>query len=677
MGFIMAGLDKENYDRNYNDRELLRRILSYFTNYKKEMAIVSIAVILSSLGNALVPILTSQTLDQLASDLAGGSSGVSTEIITLFILILGFAIFGFIMNAVTQINGAVAVQSSVEDLRSDVFNALLVRDMSFFGEQPTGRLVSRVTNDTNDFGQTVSLTTNLIGQVLIFVFMLGYLFWASVKLTLMILLFAPLVMGVALSFRKIARSVALRSNRVLAKVNALIQETTSGIYIAKSFRAEETIYNEFEDLNATSYGVNLRRGLVFNSIFPVLNILTGLATAIIVYFGALEVLNETSSLATLFNLIPGGNLTVGEWYLFITGLNFFFFPLIQIASFWSQFQQGLAGAERVFSLMDAENKVNQIDNQMIDHMTGRIDFNDVTFAYKEDQNIFENFNLTIEAGEKIAIVGHTGAGKSTLSKLISRYYEFQNGEILIDGQDIRTLDLHHFRNRLAIISQEVFLWNASIKENILYGSDFETVEPPKGSNGPLMLNMQSKSPSENAEKKRGGPPGGMSWGPNSNQSQLKVYSKDAEDKMIDILKEIEALDWIRNLEEGFDMKVGERGARLSQGQRQLIQFARILMQDPAILIMDEATASVDPFTELQIQRATDLLMKNRTSIIIAHRLSTIKNCDRIIVLQDGKIIEEGSHDQLMINNGHYRELYDTYFRHQSLEYIERVAKEQI
>jgi ATP-binding cassette, subfamily B, bacterial len=672
----MAGLDKDEYDRSYSDKELLVRIIGYFAKYKKEMIIVSITVVLSAFGNALVPILTSSTLDQIVEDMDQGSSlMLSNQVLILCLLILGFAIFGFIMNALSQIFGAIAVQSSVYDIRNDVFDSLLVRDMSFFAEQPTGRLVSRVTNDTNDFGQTVSLTTNLLGQILIFVFVLAYLFGTSIRLTIMILIFAPIILLVALSFRKIARNVAIKSNRILAKVNALIQETTSGIYIAKSFRAEDTIYDEFQDMNNTSYIVNVKRGLVFNSIFPILQILTGIATAGIVYFGALDAIGETNQFFSLFAFLPGNQLTVGEWYLFIIGLNFFFFPLIQIASFWSQFQQGLAGSERVFSLMDAENEVRQIDSIKIDKIEGEITFKDVDFGYKDDIKVFENFYLTIKAGEKIAIVGHTGAGKSTISKIISRYYDFQKGEVLIDGIDIRSLDLNNYRNQLAVISQEVFLWNASIKENILYGSYFETVPAEKNKRSSWNTKKTNSPVNIHSNKQRPSSKDGKGFYGFSKDSQLKMYSKESEEKMIGILQEIEALDWINNLEGGFEMKVGERGNRLSQGQRQLIQFARILMQDPSILIMDEATASVDPFTELQIQKATDLLMKNRTSIIIAHRLSTIKNCDRIIVLDQGKIIEEGSHNQLMTNSGHYRELYDTYFRHQSLEYVEKVSKE--
>jgi len=390
----------------------------------------------------------------------------------------------------------------------------------------------------------------------------------------------------------------------------LIQETTSGIYIAKSFRAEQTIYNEFEQLNEINYGVNLRRGIVFFSIFPILNIITGLATAIIIFAGGIT--------------LTSGELTIGDWFLFYQGMFLFFFPLLSIASFWSQFQQGLAGSERVFGLIDRDNDIRQHNNLTMDTLRGEIEFKQVDFAYKAGNNVLENFNLHIKPGEKLAIVGHTGAGKTTLSKLIMRSYEFQLGELLIDGHDIRSLNLAEYRKFLSIIPQEVFLWHGTIKENILYGIEGKIDNP--------------------------------------------------EQRMTQVLQQVEALDFIDNLEKGFDTNVGERGNLLSQGQRQLIAFARVLLQDPSIIILDEATASIDPLTELRVQKAINLLLQGRTSIVIAHRLSTVKKADRIIVMKEGKIIEEGSHEYLMSAGGHYAELYDTYFRHQSLNYIETMAQ---
>lgn len=612
MGFVMHGLDKEDYDRQYSDRALFARIMGYFKPYRKMILLLSLTLALTSFANTLIPVLISNTLDNFAPS--------STNILIVFLLI--FAILSFVFNLIQQELTYRATSSAVYDLRSDAFNKLIEKDMSFFDKQPSGKLASRIVNDTNDFGQTIALSSNLVAQILTLFFLLFFLVQYSVKLTIVIIMFGPLIVIVALSFRKIARSVALASQRILAKVNALIQETTTGIYIAKSFRAEQSIYDEFNDMNSTSYDVNLKRGLVFNSIFPILGILTALATTAIVYFGFHDLLQQ--NIILFGSTIGPEKLTIGNFYLFITGLNLFFQPLLQIASFYSQFEQGLAASERIFGLIDAENKVIQNDNKIITNPQGRIQFKDVTFAYKEGVNIFENFNLKVAAGENLAIVGHTGAGKSSLAKLISRSYEFQQGQILIDDHDIRSLDIDGYRKNLAIITQEVFLWNESIRNNLLYG--------------------------------------------------LQVDSVDAEERLQDVLSKVEVLDWINSLEDGLETIIGERGSRLSMGQRQLISFARILLQNPSILIMDEATASVDPLTELSIQHATDVLMQGRTSIIVAHRLSTIKKADRIIVIDHGKIVEEGNHDDLLAANGYYAELYNTYYRHQSLEYIESMAK---
>lgn len=615
MGFVLNGLEKSDYDRQYGDGVLLRRILSYFKKYRLSMIMISITITLSSLAATYVPVFISNLLDELRF-------GLNYSIINkLVLLVLIFGIINFVLNATQQILGAKAIQSAVVDLRQEAFDKLLERDMAFFDEQPSGRLASRVTNDTRDFGQVISLSTNLLGQILIVFIILVILMNISVKLTLFVIVFAPIVVLTALSFRRIARIVSENSQRILAKVNALIQETTSGIYITKSFRAEQSIYDEFEEMNNLSYSVNLKRAIVFTTIFPILNILIYIGTAGIVYLGGLDILGETTGIASLIKTIPGKELTPGEWYLFLQGLNFFFFPLVSIASFWSQFQAGLAASERIFSLIDREDNVIQYDNLVLDKYSGEINFKDIVFSYSDGTNVLNGFNLHIKPGEKIAIVGHTGAGKSTLVKLISRYYEFQDGDLLIDDTDIRKLNLVEYRKRLSIISQDVFLWNGSIRENLLYGIEDQ---------------------------------------------------EDAEERLYEVLRKIDAMDWIKRLDKGLETNVGERGGRLSFGQRQLIAFSRILLRDPAILIMDEATSSVDPFTEVKIQKATDLILEGRTSIIIAHRLSTIRHVDRIIVMKEGNIIEEGNHESLMKAGGHYAELYDTYFRHQSLEYVENL-----
>lgn len=618
----MDGLHEDDFDRNYSDIHLLKRILSYFRNYKAKIALIVVSLLLSSFASTLVPLYISNMLDDLQNSFANKTvNPFAPIIISLTIALAIFFIINFFGNMLQQEITARTVSSAVVDVRKDAFDAVLERDMAFIEEESTGNIVSRVDNDTNNFGQTITLTTSLLAQIAVVGFLLYFLFTKSIKLTLLLIVIAPVVVITALLFRKIARDVNRKSTRILAKINALVQETFSGIYISKAFRAEEKMYDDFVYINNTSYDVNVKRGLVMVTIFPVLGLINGVVTAFLIYFGGLDVIgNTTAPLAGLLSFLPGKQITLGDWFLFFQGVLIFFFPLTSIASFWSQFQQGLASAERIFALIDAENTVIQYDSQPLHNPQGSIEFKDLTFGYKVDHPVLEHFNLHIKPHEKIAIVGHTGAGKSTLVKLISRSYEFQRGQLFIDDQDIRSLDLSEYRKRLAIISQDVFLWNDTIRNNLLYGSG---------------------------------------------------HIKDAEKRMESILQELEILDWIQRLPEGLDTVVGERGSRLSMGQRQLIAFARILLVDPLILIMDEATSSVDPLTEVMIQRAINILLKDRTSIVVAHRLSTVKNADRIIVMKEGKIIEQGTHQQLMDQRGYYAELYDTYFRHQSLAYVEQ------
>jgi ATP-binding cassette, subfamily B, bacterial len=618
MGWITEGLDKDDYDRNYSDRELFRRIIKYFSPYKLPMSFLSLAILFEAFANAFILVLIALLIARIEEN-------PSIDAIRDLIFLIGsFNILVFLMIATREVATAKSVQGAIRDLRRDTFKVLIRRDFSFFDKEPSGKIASRITNDTTEFGTTVTLTSNLVSQLFAVVFIIFFLSQRSLKLTIILAFIIPLITIIALSYRKIARFVSLRSQRVIAKVNSLIQETTSGIYIAKSFRAEQTVYDEFDKLNKQNYKTSLFRQIVFISIFPVLTMVNAISTSLIIYLVGMEVINADSFITPYFQNIPGEPLTVGDWFLFIQAISFFLFPIIQIASYWSQFQLGMAASERIFSIMDADTKIVQYDNEEIRDMNGKIEFRDLTFGYDDENMVLNNFNLTIQPGEKIAIVGHTGAGKSTLSKLIARYYEFQDGKLLIDDHNIRSLDLSIYRKNLAIISQEVFLWNGSVRDNLLYGVDL---------------------------------------------------TNDIEQKLFEVLEKVEVLDWIKNTKEGLDVHIGERGGNLSMGQRQLIAFARILLRDPKILIMDEATASVDPLTEVQIQKATNLLLEGRTSIIIAHRLSTIRNVDRIIVMKDGNIIEQGSHKELLGHGGHYAELYDTYFRHQSLEYIESLVED--
>lgn len=600
MGFIMDGLDAEDYDRKYQDNVLVERIIEYFRPESKRMMFVALAIFLSSILYTALPIFVAGTLDELQTN-------TSTDYIVQIAIVVGvLGALGWLFNAIRRWMGSVSVGNVVLKMREDAFDAVMKRDLSFYDQYPSGKIVSRVTSDTQAFAQVVNLTMDLMSQVLLVFILIGYLFTVNVELTLMTVALAPFVVATALAFRKIARFTVTQSRRILAEVSSHIQETISGIGVAKTFRQEHAVYNEFIDVNRRSFRINLRTGYVFSSIFPILNIIAGIGTAALLYFGGLKV--------------GAGTLSTGDWYLFLQGIALFWFPLTSIASFWSQFQLGLAAGERVFALIDAEPNVVQVDDKKPEKINGEITFERVYFHYKEGEPVLQGFSLTIKPGETLALVGHTGSGKSSITKLIARFYEFQHGRILIDGQDIRKFDLATYRQHLGIVTQSPFLFDGSVMDNIRYGKPEAT-----------------------------------------------------DEQVIAVAKEIGHGDWIATLPNGLQTEVGERGGNLSMGQRQLVALARVVLQDPSIFILDEATASIDPLTEALIQEGLDLALQNRTSIVVAHRLSTVKNADRIIVLSKGEIIEEGSHDELLAQGGHYAELYNTYFRHQSLEYIEQSA----
>ncbi|EFO81384.1 ABC transporter related protein [Oscillochloris trichoides DG-6] len=601
MGFLFDGLDAEEYDRNYRDADLVKRILHYFRPQAAKMGIAAAMISAAALLEAGIPIFISRSIDTLRNDTSMGRIATTALILTVL------ASCSWIFNLIRQTFAAQAVGDVVLKIREDACDAVLRRDMSFYDQFPSGKIVSRVTSDSAAFSQVMNLSMELLSRLLLVTVLVGYLATVSLKLTGILLALAPIIMGVALAFRAIARRTITASRRMNAEVSSHIQETVSGIGVAKTFRQEAAIHQEFLGVNQQSLRVNRRTRYVFSSIFPILNVLAGIGTASLVYAGGIGVRE--------------GELSAGTWFLFIQGLQSIWFPLTSIASFWSQFQLGLAAGERVFGLIDAEPRVIQSDSQRLPQLRGEIRFVDVDFGYKPEEPVLQHFNLHIRAGETLALVGHTGSGKSSIAKLVARFYEFQRGQILIDGVNIRHLDLSDYRTRLGMVTQSPFLFDGTVRENIRYG---------------------------------------------------RPDASDAE--VLAAARHIGGEEWISALPQGLDSPVGERGASLSMGQRQLVALARVLLQDPAIIILDEATASVDPLTETLIQEGLDTVLAGRTAIVIAHRLSTVRHADRIIVLRKGQIIEEGHHQHLLAAGGHYAELYNTYFRHQSLEYIEHARK---
>jgi len=602
MGFY-EGLNEEKYDRQYPDRELARRIVGYFTARHGWVAVVIILTGLMAVVSAAEPVVVSKGLDALNSHPTLSAS----LLIGLIVLIIGVSSWG--LNWIRRRLTVRIVGDVILKLRTLSFRAAVEHDLSFYDQFSSGRIASRINSDTNDLGNLVVIITDVSAQIFQALLLGVVIVQTEWHLALILFAFLPFIFGLALGFRGLARKVTKSGMQAMADVNSAIKETVSGIAIAKNFRQENSIFETFNSANQISYRVNVWRGFILSLVWPSLNTLAGIGTATLVFAGGLSAAQ--------------GAVTIGAWYLFILSLGRFFDPVMNLSAFWSNIQSGLSAAERIFALMDAEPNVVQTSKQDVPNLKGEIRFENISFQYAENEPVLTDFSLAIQPGENLAIVGHTGAGKSSLAKLIARFYEYQSGRILIDGSDIRTLNMQQYRQQLGIVSQVPFLFSGTVAENIRYAC------------------------------------------PDVSNSEILSMARRIGDG-----------EWLETLPGGLDTLVGERGTMLSMGQRQLVALLRVLMQKPAIFILDEATASIDPFTEWQIQQALNMILVESTSILIAHRLSTVKAADRIIVIEKGQIIESGNHAGLLARGGHYAMLYNTYFRHQSLAYVEQ-AKDLI
>jgi ATP-binding cassette, subfamily B, bacterial len=602
MGFVMDGLETEAYDRKYSDRQLVSRILSYFKPWRARIAAVGAILALASLSEFAAQVVVSKSLDAVsrAKDSGGGGLGLP---ILIAAAVVGFGIVEWLFNYLRQFLASKVVGDTIYRLRSEAFTKSVRHDLSFYDEHSSGKVLSRITTDTEDFANVIGLVVDFLSQAVLIVVFVSYLASISSRLTLLLVLMAPLAVGAALAFRRIARFVTSNAKRVTAEVNAEIQESIAGISVAKGFRRERSLWTSFKDENALAYRFGLRRGVVMQLIFPVVSLAAGVGNGIVAFAGGMAARD--------------GGITMGQWFLFMQAVGFFWWPMLNIASFWSQLQDGFAAAERVFSLIDRESRVKQSGDYAPNRIEGEIEFKSLGFSYSDKETVLERFSLKVSAGEKLAIVGKTGAGKSTIAKLICRSYEFQSGELLVDGRDIRGYSLDALRGAIGLVSQDPFLFPGTVADNIRYGV------------------------------------------PGASDERVEAAARS-----------LGRGDWVDDLPSGLATATGHRGSSLSMGQRQLVVLARVLLRDPRVFILDEATSSVDPFTEAQIQEGLEAVMRGRTAIVIAHRLSTVKSSDRIVVLDKGRILEEGSHEGLLSKGGNYAELYQTYFRHQSIEYIE-------
>ncbi len=428
MGFF-SNLDTEAYDREYSDRDLLKRIVSYLKPHTGRLVGISLFLILIGTASASLPLVVSSSIDRLTVDRA------DSQIKLLIGLVLLAALVNWSGNWIRRRMTVRVVSGIVMTLRTDAFASAANHDLSFYDKFSSGRVVSRITSDTREFGKLILLITDLGAQMVQALILGVVLIRLEFRLFVYILIFLPFIFLLARGFRSIARRVTREGMRALATVNATIKETISGIAVAKNFRQESEIFSDFDQANVGSYKINVRRGFVLSIVFPALNTISGIGTAILVYTGGMSAAQ--------------GIVTIGSLYLFVVGLDRFFFPVLNLASFSAQVQVGLASSERVFALIDAEQAVVQNGNLVPGRLSGRITIENLNFKYTEDEWIFKDFDLTVNPGESIALVGHTGSGKSSIAKLIARFYEFQSGLIKIDDHDIRDLDLTSYRNNWA------------------------------------------------------------------------------------------------------------------------------------------------------------------------------------------------------------------------------------
>ena len=603
MGFIQE-LPDEKYDRKYGDIYLFRRLFGYIAKHDvKTFLTVLMWMIIQTASTIGIPFFIRYVIEGVQN----GNFDVLFYLETVAIIFL-YSSFWFAQYRALY-KTSILMGEMLRRVRKDSFETLLRNDMKFYDENKSGKLVSRVTSDSDTISQMVQITTSFLINILVMVVVLIILFVTDVRLALITLAVVPVLFGLGIGIRLFSRRTSKNWRKTIAILNANVAESISGIEVTKSFNQEKEAFERFQGINMRNYRAAYVRAWGMSIFFPVIETLFGVGTFLVLYYGG----NMAFTI---------GDISVATLYFFILMLNRFFMPLLEVTRFFNQFEAGLAAVERIFSLMDSEPSViEDPDPIAVPELQGEIDFDDMTFFYNPSEPLYKNFTLSIPAGQTVAIVGRTGAGKSTLVSLLTRFYDVESGSIVVDGTDIRKYPLQDYRDQIGVVLQDNILFSGSIEENIRYGKLDAT--------------------REQVEK---------------------------------AAKAVYAWEFIQSLPNGLDTEVGEKGTILSAGQKQLVAFARALLSDPKILVLDEATAAIDAYTESLIQEALKVLLKGRTAIIIAHRLTTVENADRIIVIDDANIVEEGSHQQLMAMKGKYWQLYDMYFRHQSLEYVEQAAE---
>ena len=575
------------------DRVLMKRLLAYLKPYKVQLFIIGFLMV----GNALLR-LAGPFLMQLAIDdhiKPGIADGLSTIAIFFVLALIGEFVFSYFEEYRTQMIG----QHVMQDLRQTLFSHLQRLDVQFFDKNPVGRLMTRVMGDVQVLSElfasgVITVFANLINILGIIAVMLLY----NWRLALVTFTVIPIIFGATLVYQIYSRRAFREQRKQLARINAFLQENIVGMTTMKLFAQERRSHLRFNERNRRYLAANLKSIFYFSIFHPLIEVAASLATAVIIWYGGGQVVQDA--------------LTFGVLVAFIRYAERFFWPIRELSEKYTIFQNAMASSERIFQLLDTQPTiVSAVPKSGTDSLKGEIEFRNVWFAYNDEDYVLRDVSFKVKPGEKVALVGHTGAGKTSIINLLCRFYEINKGQILIDGVDIQEMNLEELREAISIVQQNIFLFSDSIERNITLGN-------------PSISPEQVANASQNVHLDR----------------------------------------FVRKMPDVYGTEIKEDGAGLSVGQKQLVAFARALASDPSILILDEATSSVDTETEILIEDALKRLMANRTSVVIAHRLSTIQNADKIIVMHRGEIRETGTHNELLQQGGIYYRLYQLQYKGQ-------------
>ncbi|WP_156307860.1 ABC transporter ATP-binding protein [Sphingobacterium endophyticum] len=582
-------MEKDKISGNAYDSKLLGRLAKYIQPYKTVFWVsVFLTILLAAVAPAL-PLLVEYTLDHYI--LSGKGEGLTNMLILMFALLIAQTIIRYFHTLMTNTLG----QSVIRDIRIQVFNHITNLRLKYFDNTPIGRLITRTISDLETIANIFSEgLIQIIGDLLQLVVILGVMFYTDWRLTLVVLIPMPLMIAATYIFKEAMKS-AFQSVRLwVSNLNTFLQEHITGMNVIQYFAREDQEMRKFKSINAEHRNAHIRANWYFSIFFPVLEVIVAIATGLLVWYGSKQILADV--------------ISPGVVVAFIMYINMIFRPIRELIDKFNTLQMGMVSAERIFDVLDTDEFTPNKGTYKPEHVNGEISFKNVWFAYNDEKWVLKDVSFHVKPGETLALVGATGAGKSSIINILSRFYEIQKGEILLDGVDIREYDLTFLRQTIATVLQDVFLFSDTVLNNInLHNPDisFESIE--------------------------------------------------------DAAKKVGAYDFIMRLPGNFNYQVQERGSTLSAGQAQLISFIRALVHNPKILILDEATSSIDTETEELIQHAIENLMEGRTSIVIAHRLSTIQKADKIIVLDKGEIKEIGTHHELLELEGYYRNLYDLQF----------------